>query len=88
MEEESDSIRNYILSNEEEMKSQFKNFRMALLPFLKWHLDPESQDSKIVEYVRSKLLNTDLPEEEVTEPKTEKVLTKKELKALKKQKKA
>lgn len=87
LEEESDLIRNYILSNEEEMKSQFKNFRMALLPFLKWHLDPESQDSKIVEYVRSKLLDTDTSEE-VTGSKTEKSLTKKEIKAIKKQKKA
>ena len=67
--EEASNIRDYILANEEVMKAQFKNYRMGLLPFLKWHLDPESQDSKIVEFVREKLLEPkEEPEETPEDP--------------------
>lgn len=80
-------IRDYILANEEEMKNEWKNFRMAMLPFLKWHFDPASTDSKIVEYVKQKLLEPKKEEEiRKEEPMFEKTLTKKELKALRKQK--
>lgn len=80
-------IRDYILANEEDMKSEFRNYRMAMLPFLKWHFDPESTDSKIVDYVKRKLLEPKKEEESrPEEPMFEKALTKKELKALRKQK--
>lgn len=51
-------LRDFMLGNEDLMKKEFNNMRLALLGFMKHHIDPKSEDSKIVTF-----LNDNVPKQ-------------------------
>jgi len=51
-------LRDYILSNEEDIKKEFKAYRNALLGFIKFHINPDGDDNRVIKYLTEKTTRT------------------------------
>lgn len=57
-------FRTYLLENQDELKKEFGSHRNALMPFVKWHIDPEEKENKIMAYLNDHVSKPGTPETE------------------------
>lgn len=55
-------FRTYLLENQDELKKEFGSYRNALMPFVKWHIDPEEKENKIMAYLNDHVSKPGTPD--------------------------
>ncbi len=55
-------FRTYLIENPDELKKEFGSYRNALMPFVKWHIDPEEKENKIMAYLNDHVSKPGTPD--------------------------